>query len=167
MKMTNKGYSLIELILYLLIASILLTANVAALSNILKVRTETLEQQQLNFALNNIGLSMTQDLRWAESVDILDSGATVEMANGATIIRYFLSDGTIVKEVDDVEYIMTPDDIDILALSFQNVAPVNIEPSINITIQAQGVFSDNPLVVTNTLTISKREQQSVVPTPTP
>ncbi|MCA9397836.1 hypothetical protein KC573_03325, partial [candidate division WWE3 bacterium] len=163
-----KGITLIELVIYIALTALLLVVNLGILVNILRVRAETIEMQDLDFALNNFSIAITQDLRWADQgviyngPNIAESGSTLVISKntetGTEEIRYQydVADQTVTKtEPDGDVFTVSPADVEITNFNFENLAPADVNPSIKVTVEGHGTTSlrQTPSTVSTTVSI--------------
>ena len=167
----QSGISLIELVIYIALTALLLVINLGVLVNILKVRAETIEMQDLDFALNDFGIAITQDLRWAETGTIYNGGIEGEVgdtliisrdpASGTEEIKYrydSINETVIKTEPSGAEFQVSPDSVAITNFEFENLAPSGQHPSIKVTIEGYGKVSlrKTPITVSTTVSIRRK-----------
>ena len=169
----QKGVTLIELVVYIALTALLLVVNLGVLVNILRVRAETIEMQDLDFALNNFSIAITQDLRWADTGVIKDGGVEAEVGSTLEISKTTMSGtDTIIYQYDSANEIVTktepsgdiytvsPADIVITDFEFENLAPADGNPSIKVTIEGHGTTSIRQTPATATTTVSIRNKSA-------
>ncbi|MCA9390145.1 prepilin-type N-terminal cleavage/methylation domain-containing protein [candidate division WWE3 bacterium] len=154
----SKGLTLIEVVIYIAISALLLVVNLGVLVNILRVRAETVETQDLNFAMNTLSLAVTQDLRWGDTAQLTNGGAELEITKGSDTLHYYRQGNALFKEENGTPYQVSPNNVVVTSLAFEDLSTVDTPPSIRVTIQAYGATTIRQVPATVTTTVSMRNK---------
>lgn len=141
----NKGFTLIELILYIGLTGLVLTSITGYFMNLLK--TYTLTRNLISIANDQaiVFEKINTDIRYAENVDDAtcifddDNGKLVVIKDGNSY-EYYLESGAVVKSVNSGSAVpITSNDVSIVKLRFEKIDTVHGKEGVNMTILTEAL----------------------------
>jgi type II secretory pathway pseudopilin PulG len=139
-KLRNRGYSLIEVLIYLGLFVVLSSATAALFTQVVQLQAVSRARGQLSWQAEKVFLDMSQEIHDAESIDSPLSGESLDVLilNGG-LVQYQLNNGVLEKVEGGEVMGLTSDPIIVDSLAFNNYSSEdNLGVQIQLTLKLPG-----------------------------
>lgn len=164
----NKGYTLIEMLVVVLVFSVVIGSATSVFVSALKVQKYNLSHQQLLNQTSYVAEFMSRSIRMAkkDSMGCIDGSNYQETASSIKFVtyhnqcwRFYLENGTLKINKDGVVYELTSDDftVNAFAVSVTGDGADLEQPKVTISFNVTGnISTDNKPEINIRTTISQR-----------
>lgn len=132
----QKGFTLIEMVIYVGVASIVIVGIVSIVIEIVQVKAKADAYSFMSNEVANIFETMLYDVRHGDTFTVIDS-STLEIEKDGNTKQFYLQDGRVWAFEEGVAYELSSNLLTVTELQFTNWTSINSDNLLHVSLTAQ------------------------------